>query len=91
MRMETSDGESVEVRRFCSAAEAGPSQLRVLYRSSSSGLDWPKSMRAGSGWKPEPSAGGRETERHMGNDGKSQSQAHRKTPRSEISEHSEKS
>lgn len=33
------------------------SQLRVLYRSSSSGLDWPKSMRAGSAWKPEPSSG----------------------------------
>lgn len=31
------------------------SQLRVLYRSSSSGLDWPKSIREGSGLKPEPS------------------------------------
>lgn len=32
-------------------------QLRVLYRSSSSGLDWPKSMRAGSGLKPAPPGG----------------------------------
>lgn len=35
-------------------------QLRVLYRSSSSGLDWPKSMRAGSALNPEPSAGQQE-------------------------------
>lgn len=34
---------------------AAVSQLRVLYRSSSSGLDWPKSMREGSGLKLEPS------------------------------------
>lgn len=33
------------------------SQLRVLYRSSSSGLDWPKSIREGSGLKPESPAG----------------------------------
>lgn len=35
-------------------------QLRVLYRSSSSGLDWPKSISAGSALKPEPSAGQQE-------------------------------
>ena len=39
---------------------AGCSQLRVLYRSSSSGLDWPKSIMAGSGLKPEPPGGQRE-------------------------------
>lgn len=38
-------------------------QLRVLYRSSSSGLDWPKSMRAGSGLKLEPS-GGKQEKQH---------------------------
>lgn len=32
-------------------------QLRVLYRSSSSGLDWPKSIRAGSDVNPEPPGG----------------------------------
>lgn len=35
-------------------------QLRVLYRSSSSGLDWPKSISAGSALTPEPSAGQQE-------------------------------
>lgn len=34
-------------------------QPRVLYRSSSSGLDWPKSIRAGSDLNPEPPAGQR--------------------------------
>lgn len=36
------------------------SQLRVLYRSSSSGMDWPKSSIAGSGLKAEPPGGQQE-------------------------------
>lgn len=40
--------------------QCGKAQLRVLYRSSSSGLDWPKSISAGSALKPEPSAGQQE-------------------------------
>lgn len=36
------------------------SQLRVLYRSSSSGLDCPKSIRVGSGLKLEPPGGQQE-------------------------------
>lgn len=36
------------------------SQLRVLYRSSSSGLDWPKSIKEGSGLKLAPPGGQQE-------------------------------
>lgn len=36
-------------------------QLRVLYRSSSSGVDWPKSIRAGSAVKPAPPGGQQRT------------------------------
>lgn len=49
--------EEHEVAYFALEAGAMASQLRVLYRSSSSGLDWPKSIREGSGLKSEPPGG----------------------------------
>ncbi len=49
---------SVGMRFLLQLPEA--SQLRVLYRSSSSGLAWPKSIIEGSGLKPEPPGGQQE-------------------------------